>query len=210
MNKQDISSIYRGQKNITKSCTEMAGICKGLIADGQINQAEAEYLYNWLQANPEMAENFPGNIVATRLAGMLEDGRLDEEESAELLEMLRDLTGEKGQCGKGAATTSLAYDTPQPKLDIEGQTFCLTGTFLSGERANISAQLENMGAIVVKHVTKIKPCCLVVGTLVTEAWKYSTHGRKLEAAVQYRDSGCPVCIISEDHLWNEIERNGFA
>jgi hypothetical protein len=63
----------------------------------------------------------------------------------------------------------------------------------------------NTGSNVVKN-----PCCLVVGSLVTESWIHSTHGRKLEKAVAYRNEGHPVTVISEDHLWSEIERLGPA
>jgi hypothetical protein len=186
---------------------ELVGLCKGIIADGSVNQKEAEFLLNWIQTHPDAAALFPANILADRLLAMLADKSLDAEEADELLALLSEMTGEKGQQGKGAMPTGLAFNDPMPPLSFSVNTFVLTGTFQSGLRRNIEQKLTELGASIGNNVVK-SPCCLVVGSLVTESWIHSTHGRKLEKAVAYRAEGCPVTIVSEDHLWNEIERIG--
>jgi hypothetical protein len=30
-------------------------------------------------------------------------------------------------------------------------------------------------------------------------WIYTTHGRKIEAAVAWRESGSPLAVVSEEH-----------
>jgi NAD-dependent DNA ligase len=138
---------------------------------------------------------------------MLADQSLDREEADELLALLRDLTGEQGQQARGAMPTNLAFDNPMPEITFS-QTFILTGTFQSGLRKDIEKKLMALGASIGSNVIQ-NPCCLIVGSLVTPAWIHSTHGRKLEKAVAYREEGHPVKIISEDHLWGEIERLGL-
>ncbi|MDR3362901.1 MAG: BRCT domain-containing protein [Desulfovibrio sp.] len=188
---------------------ELVGMCKGIIADGGVNQKEAEFLLNWIQAHPDAATLFPANLLADRLLAMLVDKSLDREEAEELLAFLSEMTGEKGQQAKGSMPTSLAFDAPMPPLLFARKTFILTGTFQSGLRRDIEQKLTELGATVGNNVVKT-PCCLVVGSLVTESWIHSTHGRKLEKAIAYKAQGCQVAIVSEDHLWNEIERLGSA
>lgn len=200
---------FHTERLIMRGYDELVGLCKGIIADGEVNPKEAQFLLNWLKAHPDASCNFPASTLANRLADMFIDECLDQDEAAELLFLLRELTGEEGQQGNGAMPTRLAFDDPMPNLFFRGQYFCLTGTFQSGQRKEISQKLESVGSLISSSVTSSRPCCLVVGSLVTEAWLYSTHGRKIEAAVAYRDNGSQVSVISEDHLWNELERKNL-
>ena len=209
MTSGSLFDLFNKERVQRRSYDELVGLCKGIIADGKINQSEAEFLLNWLHSHEGVADLFPANILAPRLAEMLQDSVLEQEEAEELLSLLRELTGEQGQQARGAAPTAMGFDDPMPALTISGQSFCLTGTFQSGQRKEIEKQLAALDASVSGNVTKSRPCCLVVGSLVTESWKYSTHGRKLESAVAYREEGCPVQVISEDHLWSEIDRLGL-
>ena len=38
---------------------ELIGICRGILADGEINQSEAEYLVEWMNANAEHINTWP-------------------------------------------------------------------------------------------------------------------------------------------------------
>lgn len=197
-------------KYVQERCyDELVGLCKGILADGQVNQAEAEFLHNWLQAHPELADQFPCDILTQRLALHFADGLLDDEEAQDLLFLLKDMTGEKGQQGKGAAPTELAFNNPMPSLAFPSFAYVLTGTFQAGIRQDISKHLEQLGAVIKNRVIKSNPCILVVGALVTPAWIHSTHGRKIEEAVRFRDEGRPISIVSETHLFDELERQNL-
>jgi hypothetical protein len=43
----------------------------------------------------------------------------------------------------------------------------------------------------------------VLGTYVTSSWAHETFGRKIEKAIEYRDNGLPLIIITEEHWANE-------
>ena len=185
---------------------ELIGICKGIVADSNVHPQEAEFLLNWLKAHPDVVEMFPAYLIADRLINMLEDGALDSYEAEELLLLLRETTGEKGQQAKEATPTDLAFNDPPPQLIFARQHFCLTGTFQSGKRRDIEEQLMAFGGIVVDSIIQSHPLCLVVGSLVTKAWIHSTHGRKIEEAVALRDQGKDIVVISENYLWEEAQR----
>ncbi|EOK6384613.1 NAD-dependent DNA ligase, partial [Escherichia coli] len=46
---------------------------------------------------------------------------------------------------------------------------------------------------------------LVIGTLSSRDWKFSSHGRKIEKAISYRDdNGAKLKIISEEMLFDAL------
>ena len=78
----------------------LIGLSKGLIADGKIDQGEAEFLFTWLiQARQSTTNPIIINLLE-RVGDMLEDGVLDDEESSELLGLLRTFAGEPSAIGE--------------------------------------------------------------------------------------------------------------
>lgn len=73
---------------------ELIGLCKGVMADGTINLAEAQYIQDWLEEHPEVLPLWPGNDLSTLLNAALEDGALSEAEITDLTELLEEITGE--------------------------------------------------------------------------------------------------------------------
>ena len=63
---------------------------------------------------------------------MLEDGVLDEEESAELLAILHTISGENSELGELSKTTSLPINKPLPSVFFQDMSFLFTGTCAFG------------------------------------------------------------------------------
>lgn len=204
MDTREISVFLRQGAIKARNIDELIGICKGVVADDRVCEAEAKYILNWLEANKSVATEFPANVLYPRLVDMLADGALSDDESKELLEMLKAMTGEQGQCARANMSTGIAFDDPMPKLKFAGQELCLTGEFAFGKRKDVEARSAALGADLVKNVVK-RGCVVVVGCLGSEAWLHSTHGRKIREAVAARDSGSPVVIVSEEHWHNCCE-----
>lgn len=133
---------------------------------------------------------------------MLEDGRLDDEESSELLAILRSLSGESSEVGELAKPSSLPICLPAPQIRFESNTFLFTGTCAFGTRKQCQEAIESLGGINAGSVTKSLNY-LVLGTYVTDSWAHETFGRKIEKAIEYKNSGVPLYIISEEHWLNE-------
>jgi hypothetical protein len=45
---------------------------------------------------------------------------------------------------------------------------------------------------------------LVVGTIRSRDWLHSTHGRKIEHAVELAGQNHPIAIVSEEHWANNL------
>lgn len=180
----------------------LIGISKGLVADGRINQSEAEFLLSWLIQARQNTDNPVIVNLLSKVNSMLEDGILDPDESAELLGILHKINGEPSETGELAKTTSLPIDHPPPSVAFESMKFLFTGTCVYGTRKQCQAAIESLGGVNAKGVTKDLNY-LVLGTYVTDSWAHETYGRKIEKAMQYRDEGIPLAIITEKHWANE-------
>lgn len=205
MGREELAALFRSAAIKARTMDELIGLCRGVVADGEVNQKEAEFVLNWLECNTSIAEEFPANVLYPRLIEMLVDGRLDEEESKELLDLLQQMTGEQGQCGSTPLSTCIAFDSPLPHLTFQGQSFCFTGKFGCGQRTDVIERTEHLGGAIVSSVVK-RGCVLVVGCMGSEAWLHSTHGRKIMKAVDDRDAGAPIAIVPEKHWNHEAER----
>jgi len=53
-----------------------------------------------------------------------------------------------------------------------------------------------LGASVKQNVTK-KVAVLVIGTIASRDWQFSSHGRKIEKAIKLKEKGSPVVIMTE-------------
>ena len=191
------------RKNIQdRQIDTLIGLSKGLSADGVVDQAEAEFLMSWLVQSRQASDNPIIMNLLDKVSSMLEDGILDAEESAELLNILRAISGESSELGELAKTTSLPIDNPLPSVIFNDNYFLFTGTFAFGTRKQCKDVIESLGGLNTKNVTKSLNY-LVLGTYVTDSWIHENFGRKIEKAVEYREAGTPIAIISEEHWASE-------
>lgn len=190
------------KKNIQdRQIDTLIGLSKGLIADGNVNQSEAEYLLTWLIQNQHSKNPIIENLLH-KVVSMLEDGILDKDESEELKSILQAISGETTEIGEIAKTSSLPINIPLPKIKFEGSSFLFTGTCAFGSRKDCQVVIESLNGINAKSVTKALNY-LILGTYVTDSWAHETFGRKIEKAIEYRESGIPLIIITEEHWANE-------
>ncbi|MEL0584428.1 MAG: BRCT domain-containing protein [Candidatus Thiodiazotropha sp. (ex. Lucinoma kazani)] len=180
----------------------LIGISKGLVADGKVDQAESEFLLSWLIQSRQTTDNPVIINLLNKVDVMLDDGVLDPDESNELLSLLHKITGEPSEIGELAKTTSLPINSPIPTITFQDMSFLFTGTCVYGTRKQCQEVVESLGGVNAKGVTK-KLNYLVLGTYVTDSWAHESYGRKIEKAMQYRDDGVPLVIITEEHWVNE-------
>jgi NAD-dependent DNA ligase len=195
------------RKNIQdRQIDTLIGLSKGVTADKAVNQAEAEFLRNWLVQNRQASNNPIILNLLEKVDAMLEDGVLDAEESEELLSVLRKITGESSEVGELGKTTTLPVNDPMPRVAFQDSTFLFTGTCAFGTRKQCHEATEALGGECARGVTKSVDF-VVLGTYVTDSWVHENFGRKIEKAIEYRDNGVPIAIITEEH-W--IEQGNFG
>lgn len=198
---QPINRAFSSARVTDRKIDELIGVCKGILANGAVDQAESEFLLAWLEQNKSVSNQWPANVLYHRVREMLEDNILDEAEEKELLETLLDVTGGAilgGGTNSEPGSTLLPLCSPPPEVVIEDSTFCFTGKFASGARSQMEGAAKENGALIASKPTR-NTDYLVIGSIGSSDWLHSTHGRKIERAVELRDEGQKIQIISEEH-----------
>lgn len=180
------------------------GLCKGLISDRKLSSDEIKYLDWWLTQNGTLKNNYPGRNIYSLVKEIISDGIITPEESNRLYKVLVDFTGCDLDSG---VVDGLSTRLPADEIDnliFTGKTFCLTGVFIAGKRSLVEEQIINAGGVVCDGITK-KLDYLIVGTLSSRDWKFSSHGRKIEKAISYRDEhSTGIKILTEDTLFGAL------
>lgn len=202
---QPLNRAFNAKRIKDRGVDELLGLCKGLIADGAVNEAEASFLLEWLDANKCVATTWPGNVLYPRIYDFLRDGVLDAQEQAELFDLLTKATGTVPGTSGITASCGLPFDHPVPEIVIENHAFCLTGRFAYGSRTQCAEEILNLGGWV--HPTVLKSTqYVVVGTLASRDWAHSSYGRKLESALDWKQKGAETVIVAEDRWMESILR----
>ena len=197
----DRYEIYNRRNIQDRQVDTLIGLSKGFIADRVVNQAEAEHLYAWLVKSSASGNPIVLNLLG-KVAPMMEDGELDEEEATELFNLLQSLSGGEAKLDEAFKTTNLPVCSPAPKINFQGSKFLFTGTCFFGTRQQCQEATERLGGINITSVTR-KLDYLILGKYVTSSWAHETFGRKIEKAMQYRDTGIPLSIVTEEHWLTE-------
>ena len=175
---------------------ELIGVCRGIIADGVIDESEAIFLGQWIESHREVAETWPANIVYARVTEMLRDGVLSKEEEVDLLTTLRDLTGEGSPLQQKNQATTLPLTRPEPEIAFADKSFCLTGKFVFGSMIDCEDTIVEVGGSVIDMPTQDTDY-LVIGEFCSPDWVHTTFGRSIERAVELQNQDGKIKIVSE-------------
>jgi NAD-dependent DNA ligase len=185
--------------------SELLGVCKGIICDGQVTEGEAMALRRWVAGHPDVLIGYPGKVLAERLVRIFADGHVNREEQAELAELLEAITGETPSHDQPLnLSATLPLDSPPPTILFDGYEYVFTGRMLYGTRRQCEQTVMERGARVGGSVTS-RTGFLVVGPMASKAWLESTHGRKILRAVELRSEGHPVRIVAEEAWIHALE-----
>ena len=194
-------AAFRSEEVIDRQIDELVGLMKGIVADGSVNQAEAEFLLRWLETNRNAAELWPAKVLYPRLVSIVADGVVDKQEEGELLELILHCVGGNAPAqGEASMSTALPLTKPAPSIEFQWRAFCFTGKFYSGTRAWCEEQVTSRGGRVGSITRDLS--FLVIGEVGSRDWIHSTHGRKVEQAVDLNEDGCKIAIVGEQH-WHQ-------
>jgi NAD-dependent DNA ligase len=197
---EKLHRIFNRARIDDRQVNELVGLSHGLLADGKIEQAEADCLRKWLVANTASHSNPVVANLLHRVSDMLSDGVLGDDESKDLFETLQRFAAGDFELGELQKATSLPLDSPPPPISFESANFCFTGTFAFGSRKDCEAAVVDRGGTV-GSLTRVTSF-LVIGIYATDSWAHSCYGRKIEKAVDMKSKGMPIKIIGEMH-WIE-------
>ncbi|ARU88439.1 BRCT domain-containing protein [Pseudomonas sp. M30-35] len=194
------SRFFNSARMDRRAADALSGLAAGIVSDGVVTLDEAKFLQSWLDANLVHLDDPVINLLYQRLGLMLQDGALDDDEAADLLSILRKFGGlELAKANAKptfAASNDLPLCSPAPALEWSGRVFVFTGTMAFGPRKECQKLVEERGGLIGGGVNK-KTHYLVIGSVGNEQWRHSSYGLKIMRAVELREAGVPIAIVSE-------------
>ncbi len=176
---------------------ELVGLLSGILADSVIKDSEIEGLMQWLNRHEDIKDVWPANVVIQRLHEILEDNIVTEEERNNLIETFKQITGVRfDESGIAHGMATEFFEDEVDNVLHKDKNFCFTGAFVTGTRKIVEKSATNKGAVTKKDVAG-NTDYLVIGTLASRDWRFSSHGRKIEKAIRLKEEGLPIKIITE-------------
>jgi len=189
------------ENNVSKAIDQLSGICAGILADGEVNAEEAKFFGEWVRKYAPYEPVWPFTDILARVERIFADGNCDEEERAELKAVMEGLCGYGHDAtAKEPYSTSLPLNTPLPDPIIFPQKiFAITGKFAFGTRRKVTEAIKSRGGVAFDSAPTRDSHYLVIGVFASRDWAHTNYGRKIERAVELRESGSGIAIVSEEH-----------
>ncbi|MGH7460675.1 MAG: BRCT domain-containing protein [Longimicrobiales bacterium] len=182
-----------------RAVSDLVSIAGGMLADGTITSSEVHGLVSWIAAHPALMNTFPGNIIGQRLERYLADQYIDEDEIADLSNLLRELTGNVGGTQNGfTGFTTLPLTRPAPFIEFAHREFVFTGKFFYGPRKACEHAVAERGGSC-SDEPRSTTNYVVIGTLGSPVWSESPSANKIKTAITMKTKGAGIIIVSEDH-----------
>lgn len=194
-----IGRILTSERRVaTRNMDELIGMCRMVLADGHVDDMEAKFLLNWIEAHWRARNAWPGNILYERLSHAMVEGHIEPDEEVELLEVLRKVAGGPPVIPQPSVSGAIPFDDPPPQIEYKTKRFVLTGQFAYGPRKRVEAVIESRGGECSESLSK-KCGYLIVGTFGSEEWLHSNFGTKIAKAVEMKTAGVGLRIVTEQH-----------
>lgn len=175
----------------TKGLQNLKRIIESIMIDNKIELDEINELNEWLDGNTQLIGNYPFDKIYSIVKKVLEDGTISNSEYNELMHAFNDFIN------------PINEEKINDNLNFQDKIFCLTGTFNSGSKDSIEEKIINKGGICGKGVTS-KTNYLIVGGSGSDAWKFGNYGGKVQKAMELKEKGKDIEIISEEDFLKQL------
>lgn len=188
-------------ENVDSVVAQIRAFVSGVLADNAVNTMEAHALHKLLADRAEAIDRigFPLTDLARRVDEYARDGVWTPEELTELQAVLEAFASRPVDSPERAPIRSNEsfFTDPASPIEYHANEFVLTGNFAFGTKNQVIKAIEERGGVVharPRHGTRY----VIVGSFVSEGWAHGNYGRKIEAAMDLRESGQNLDILSED------------
>jgi hypothetical protein len=198
----------------TADMQQLQGVLAGMAADHVVGVDEVRKLRIWLSDHEGLQGCWPYDEVCSVITGVLQDGKIDEQEHASLLAFFREFSSREGHRAVDCfephfPITAKGICAVCPEVIFHERCFCFTGKSSRSSRAELAGVVERLGGKFCPNVRQDLDY-LVVGAAGNEAWAYACYGRKVEQAVEYRKAGHAVCLVHELDFWEAAAEHDSA
>lgn len=193
---------------VVRAMHTFLGICKGIAADGSINEREMEFLRVWMQANRRFFDSPAAEMLFQTVWEALPDAE-------KLYQHIRLVIGkdivewnENAVLDESAHSfsTEAVFTHPVPVIR-PGMRCLVTGKFFYGSRSECRKVMEDRGLVWNGDNVTLSLDLLVIGGISSKQWTYESYGNKVAKALRFnKEYGNRIAIVSEED-WIESMLN---
>lgn len=191
---------FNWKQNCGKLYDLLRGFATGALADGRVSDEEAATFRALLaNADPSLRLKRPFSDIIGRVEQIFADGRIDDEERAELHQVFELLSLETA-VGSQDTPCEMIYTEPEPTIVFVDRFFTVTGKFGMGARTKVVEAIQGVGGAFTPSLSR-RTHFLLVGSFVSRDWKHSDLGTKIEKALEYE-----IPVLREESFLRAIGR----
>lgn len=171
----------------------LRAILSDIVSDGKVDVQEFEELKTWIRENEKLRGEYPFDNISNKVDEILADGVIQPEELSELVAFIDEWLDPVGHARHKTITS------------LKDRHVVITGDFEYGCKDDVDKYLVSKGAIIDNNVLK-KTELVIVGALGSSAWVAGNYGAKIKKALEYREKGQVIEIISERDFFRETKK----
>ncbi|MBI2517213.1 MAG: hypothetical protein HYV95_09885 [Opitutae bacterium] len=180
-----------------KTSAFVYGLCAGLNLDRKITEAEARAFLELLRHESALLESSVLAEQKSALQKLLKKKELYRSDAERAADVVFSILGTSKKEQDAAYAPQLQFDDLAPEeIDFARAQMVFTGEFNIGR--HIAEEIAaSLGAELLAS-TRLEADYVVVGSIPSPAWKFGNYGTKVMKALELKQRGLPVKIISED------------
>lgn len=193
----------------TSDMQRLQGIMGGILADGVVTKEELEGLREWMAGHEHLRRCWPYDELESVIVAVLADGRIDEEEQRMLQTFFAqfvktwdrkiiDVPDEWSECTVNGVCAVC------PEVEFSDRLFCFTGRSLRSTRKGFQSLIQERGGRFTKSLIGDTDF-LIIGAEGNDCWAFACYGRKVERAIELRQSGSQLLLVHENDFWDAVE-----
>lgn len=189
----------RSYEDVTASdyLNEFLGLISGIVSDDQINEDEFAYLIEWLNKHADLIDDATVKSVVAKMVEFSKLEQITPSDEEALVSFLKQTAGIRFLETGAVDVHPMDHIADSiESMNHERAAICFTGVFNTGTRKEVEAIAIKLGATPRKDPSK-SIHYVVIGSQVSPDWKHTSFGRKIQKAIELRESGHPLIILTE-------------
>lgn len=170
----------------------LRSILSSIVEDGKVDETEFFEIETWVHENEYLKGAYPYDNICLKLDEVLEDGIVEESELNDFVGFIDEWLDPVG------------HARHKPINSLEGRHIVITGDFEYGPKDKVELYIKDKGAIIDNSTIK-KTEMVIVGSLGSKAWVADNYGTKIKKALENREKGQLIEIISEQDFFMETK-----
>jgi hypothetical protein len=207
--------VWNRVNNERKAMDVFAGLCLGILADGEINDREARFLHGWIKFHSALLPEIIVVSILESLYSFMNGLDTSELENENLIQILNQILG--GQSGEPKSRhDNLHHSNPACGLifdticattvpSIVGLEIVVSGSFLRGGVSDVAKEISRLGGVPRTDAPREKTSFLVIGEKGSSQWATTLIGNKAQKALEMKQRGHAILIIREVDFFTHLQ-----